>query len=591
MMRNKGALFVLLFIILSLLAYLILNYEKDYQINKYLNTKTKQHTQNYHALYKKYKEISTIIFQTKINTKSVQTMFFDQNRDKLYRHLKDTYSHLKQYNIKQLHFHLKNNDSFLRFHRPAKYGDNLTDIRETVKYVNENKKYIDGFEEGRIYNGYRFIFPMFYENNHIGSVEISFSTLAMNFEFMNNYDVISNFFISKQVVDKKIFKEEKKNYKRSPFKDFYLEKKAVTHVKKRHKLKSKTPLSQEVRDKVSKELNNKKSFSIYDTNNKIVITFIKIQNPVTKNNVGMFSIGSSASYIHSKTRNFYVSVIIIIIFIAVILYFTYKESMYKENIQQNNQKLEYLNDNLQREVDTAIEDLRLKDAILSQQSKLAAMGEMIDSIAHQWMQPIGVIKMRLQMLEMNTTLGNLTDEKVLEAVQSSDNQIEHLTNTINEFRKFFRPNNNIETISIESLIESTIILLKDDLIKHDIKIDISGDTASTLKVNASEFKHTIINIINNAKDAFIDNSIDTSIRIIKFDAETKNNKLSLKISDNAGGIPSEIIDDIFKPNFTTKEEGKGTGIGLYMTKQIIEKNNGTIEVENINNGACFKIII
>ena len=237
------------------------------------------------------------------------------------------------------------------------------------------------------------------------------------------------------------------------------------------------------------------------------------------------------------------------------------------------------------------EELKAKEAVLAQQSKMAAMGEMLDSIAHQWKQPISVIYMYIQKLEMDVESNTITTEKLTEVIDISKEQIEHLTNTINEFRTFFRPNTNIEQISLESLIKSSLVLVHDDLYKNSIKTEIKGDKFASIKVNANEFKHVIINIVNNAKDAFIENKIDTLNRKIIFNIQQKDNKVIFSIEDNAGGIPKNIINKIFQPHFTTKEDGKGTGIGLYMTKQIIDKMGASIEVENIINGACFKIFI
>ena len=225
------------------------------------------------------------------------------------------------------------------------------------------------------------------------------------------------------------------------------------------------------------------------------------------------------------------------------------------------------------------------------QAKLASMGEMIDSIAHQWMQPLGIIKMRLQMLDYTLNDGLITDEMIKETVQSSDDNIEHLIETMNEFRTFFRPVTNKEIITLKSIIDSTLILIKDELISNTISAQIQGDIDTQVNLNANEFKHIIINILNNAKDAFVDNNIDGEEREIILYIQKRDEKVIFTISDNAGGIPEHIINRIFEPNFTTKDERKGTGIGLYMTKQIIDKIGATIEVENIDNGASFKITI
>jgi C4-dicarboxylate-specific signal transduction histidine kinase len=135
------------------------------------------------------------------------------------------------------------------------------------------------------------------------------------------------------------------------------------------------------------------------------------------------------------------------------------------------------------------------------------------------------------------------------------------------------------------MIDKVLLLVKDEFMKNQIKITVNEIQTFTLIGVENEFKHLILNIINNAKDAFIDNNIEKREILINILFDEKSKKVEL--CDNAGGIPTHIIDDIFKANFTTKEEGKGTGIGLYMSSQIATKYHGTLSVENINNGAKF----
>ena len=239
---------------------------------------------------------------------------------------------------------------------------------------------------------------------------------------------------------------------------------------------------------------------------------------------------------------------------------------------------------------------RIKNAkdvqdIAIRQAKLASMGEMIDSIAHQWKQPLSVISIKLQILDMALEMDTLTNEKIKDAIDTGDLQIKHLLETMEEFRAFFRVNTKKETVTLKSIVDSALFLVKDELLKNSVKVEVVGDNYLEVELNANEFKHVIINIINNSKDAFVDNNIDVHNRKIIFDIKNKDNKSALSILDNAGGIPKIIIDNIFKANFTTKEKGNGTGIGLYMTKHIVEKIDATINVTNINNGACFTILI
>ena len=232
-----------------------------------------------------------------------------------------------------------------------------------------------------------------------------------------------------------------------------------------------------------------------------------------------------------------------------------------------------------------IEKRRTQEKLLVQQSKMAAMGEMMDAVAHQWKQPLNALTMYADIIKGDVKDGIVDEKYISEYRNDIHSQIGHMTNTLDEFRTFFRPNKEEQDFSIQKTVESVLFLTKDEFIKN--RIDVQTDiTDFSIHGSENEFKHLILNIINNAKDAFNDNNI-TVKRIIKIRAKSN----IIEIEDNAGGIPDAVIKDIFKANVTTKEEGKGTGIGLYMSIQIAEKHKAKLTVKNVNNGACFKIKI
>jgi len=230
-----------------------------------------------------------------------------------------------------------------------------------------------------------------------------------------------------------------------------------------------------------------------------------------------------------------------------------------------------------------------KDKMLEQQSKMAAMGEMMDAVAHQWKQPLNSLSMISDMLKDDFTKGIVDSKYIDEITQTTQNQIKHMLSTLSEFRTFFRPtkDNVITPFHLQNCIESVQILMKDELIVHNITLYI--DIEEDLKVSAeeNEVKHLFINLISNSIDAF--EEIKKLSRHIYIRAYNENSKIYIEVEDNAGGIPTNVIDDIFKPNITTKKEGKGTGIGLYMSSQIVQKYHGSINVHNSNMGAFFTI--
>ena len=225
------------------------------------------------------------------------------------------------------------------------------------------------------------------------------------------------------------------------------------------------------------------------------------------------------------------------------------------------------------------------EKMLLQQSKMAAMGEMMDAVAHQWKQPLNALSMYSEIIKSDFEDGTVDKAYVDQFRDDIQVQIDHMVNTLDAFRTFFRPNKENETFSLLSIVHSALFLTKDELLKNNITVNIEQKDHIDIKGSANEFKHLLLNIINNAKDAFNENDIE--MRTVTIRVINENGSQRMEIEDNAGGIPKKILNDIFKANFTSKEESKGTGIGLYMSTQIATKHNATLSVKNVNGGACF----
>ena len=231
-----------------------------------------------------------------------------------------------------------------------------------------------------------------------------------------------------------------------------------------------------------------------------------------------------------------------------------------------------------------------KDKMLLEQSKHAAMGEMIDIIAHQWKQPLNAIVMHASMIE--SSLGSMDQESLENEFQECYNnlniQVDHLLSTLNEFRTFFRPNNKLEYVKLQSIINSTLVLLKDELLSHQIQVTVACNQELSLKVHSNDIKQLLINIITNAKEEMVHNNVASNEREIIIRGFQNNDKIVLQIKNSGSVIDEAIIEDIFSMNFTTKEQNGGTGIGLYMCSLICKKYNATIKAYN-DNYAVFEI--
>ena len=266
----------------------------------------------------------------------------------------------------------------------------------------------------------------------------------------------------------------------------------------------------------------------------------------------------------------------------------------RENITDRKKLIEF-NLTLKQQIKVEVEKSLAKDKQLFQQTKSAQMGEMMDAIAHQWKQPLTIISLLSQVLDYKIDCGMAFDSGEIKKSNNEINtQVNHLLETMETFRKFFRIDEVSELITIDELLHNTEDIMTSILISNIIEMETIGDLSISIECIQSEFIHIFINLINNAKDEFISHNIKNRKMIFEV-SKTEDGKCCIEVTDNAGGIPEHIIGNIFNSNFTTKEKGKGTGIGLYMTTQILQKINGTISVANVDGkygrGACFKIVI
>ncbi|MDD3325443.1 MAG: ATP-binding protein [Sulfurospirillaceae bacterium] len=230
--------------------------------------------------------------------------------------------------------------------------------------------------------------------------------------------------------------------------------------------------------------------------------------------------------------------------------------------------------NGQRIVVANIQDLtqeKEKDRLFFQQSKMAAMGEMLGNIAHQWRQPLNALHINIEMLEEDFNNGLINREFIENFIAKNTNTIHFMSKTIDDFKNFFKIDKEKVIFNAKDKIQEIVTMQLSQLKNHKINVSLSGDELHFLGF-PSEFQQAILNALSNARDAIIDGGVADGC--IEITLEQNQNKGKIKIHDNALGIKSDIVDRIFEPYFSTKEQGKGTGIGLYMSKMIIERNMG-----------------
>ena len=246
------------------------------------------------------------------------------------------------------------------------------------------------------------------------------------------------------------------------------------------------------------------------------------------------------------------------------------------NIKTN--RLKIMNKKLAIRIKKELDKHQEKDRILAQQQKMVAMGQMIENIAHQWRQPLSVISTSASGLKLKKQLNILEDEELIKSIDKIVDTAKYLSDTIDDFRYFFKPQKDKTKFSLAKNIEKSLSFLEATLKENSIKVEFDYEDIDIIAYE-TELIQVFINIINNSKDAFIEKKIED--RVIFISIKKFPNRILIEIKDNAGGVEEDILDKVFEPYFTTKHQYNGTGIGLYMSNQIIKTHlNGDIFMKN-----------
>ncbi len=258
-----------------------------------------------------------------------------------------------------------------------------------------------------------------------------------------------------------------------------------------------------------------------------------------------------------------------------------------KSVKSTTKALANLNHTLDIKVKKAVEKNKEQEQILMQKSKFIAMGEMISLIAHQWRQPISELNAIVLNIKLHFDLKKLDKTMLDKKTQEIENLLQFMSHTIDDFRTFFKPDKTKEKFYLSDSFKRVTDITSSILNEHNITLIRNINHEITIENYQNEFEQVVLNIITNAKDALIyDNIQNPEIKINLY----KKDKIYLEICDNAKGISPNVIDKIFEPYFTTKEEANGTGIGLYMSKLIIEENmGGELSVQSSKTGTCFTI--
>lgn len=270
------------------------------------------------------------------------------------------------------------------------------------------------------------------------------------------------------------------------------------------------------------------------------------------------------------------------VFLLLVLWISYKKFL--------KPYLKYVK-TLEEKNTTQLFHIKQQEDELIAKSKFAAMGEMIDMIAHQWNQPLNTLSLHVNSIKMMVDNKKIIKKEFDKTLFSIYTTIDYMSQTIDDFRGFLRSEKNTQDISIEDLILKPKFLIEKEFSKHNItfEFDCTLDAKKLIRIDSSKFYQIAMNLYKNSIDEFVSKKIENPTITVRINA--CNNKLYCIFEDNAGGIPSNIIKRVFDPYFSTKSKN-GTGLGLYMCKRILnEYLNGDISVKNNEKGAVFTIEI
>ncbi len=287
---------------------------------------------------------------------------------------------------------------------------------------------------------------------------------------------------------------------------------------------------------------------------------------------------------NALTKILNLSIVFVFLFsivLSILLINNFKKLHYglEDAVNEKTKELQKLNEHLETRIKNEVANSRKKDLIMFQQSKLASLGEMLQNIAHQWRQPLGSLMMIIQAFETKNSLGKLSSEFIDAKVNDAMKLGANMSNTLDDFQNFFDPNKHKSVFYVKACIEHSLELSKYLLVKEKIKFELIIKDDLEIYGYYNELSHVILNIISNSKDVLKDIKSNKMIKIV---IKKHHDNVRIHFYDNGGGIDEKILPQIFDPYYTTKYKSAGTGIGLYMSKQIIEKHmQGSIKCKNI----------
>ena len=585
---------ILFFITLEILINLNVHFNRGTNIDNAINTQISYIEMNYDASIASYRNLSRSIYDSIINNDEILKLIYNVEnspnpnvyRLELYDKLNFIYKIIKFKNFKVFHFHDNNGNSLLRFHKPDKFGDDLKEFRESINDISKNHNYIEGFEEGRIINSYRFIFPLFYNNEYIGSVETSVSIYDLLKEIQNNFDGNVDFLISNNIVNKIINDNTANLYTNTPFIGYS----CYVSPDKQNQYKSNSDTGQyffnrteltKLNEKSSEIFNKKKDFDkpfyeiILENGKTILVSFIPIDNVAGKQ-IAYIAYHQHFVSVDDIKNNYllmllFVNVIIFIISVLAYFVFSSRQMAIEQNMVIKIAK------------DRAEEISRLKSDFLA-------------NMSHEIRTPMNGVVGMVEILK-NTEISKQQKE-YLDIINNSANNLLTVINDILDFSKIESNKITLENIpfSIRKVIDEVgdTVFLKAEKQGINFITYTDPDMPEFVYGDPVRLRQVVLNFVNNAIKFTEKGKVYVGTEII---SKNENEiEVIIKIEDTGLGISEEAQKSLFK-SFTqadtsiTRKYG-GTGLGLTISKMLVGLMKGRVEVSSeLGKGSVFSCII